>query len=77
MLQEAAEAETALKSDPPNDNFKDGPHKPTFHQESLLAPMEAGNFMNGLHKPTFHKDGLQAVAKFGDNFKGSSQARLP
>ena len=32
------------------DIFKEGLHKPTFHEDGLHAPMEAGNFKDGLHR---------------------------
>ena len=50
------------------DNFKDGLHKRTFHEDGLHAPMEADNLKDGLHKPTFHENGLHAVGRYGDNF---------
>ena len=36
------------------DNFEDGPHKPTFHEDGLQAVVKFGdNFKDALHKPTF------------------------
>ena len=58
------------------DNFKDGLHKPTFHEDGLHAPTEADNFKDGLHKPTFHEDGLHAPIEAG-NQGWFWQAHLP
>ena len=52
-----------------DDNFKEGFDKPTFHEDGLHAPMEAGNFKDGLHKPTFLEDGL--ASSLPGDIKGS------
>ena len=46
------------------DNFKDGLHKPTFHEDGYKQSAKCGdNFKNGLDKPTFQEEGYMRQRK--------------